>query len=285
MEELVEWLARFFSPNLLIKIGLALLQLVGILITTKLLLRFGYFFLERLFKGKNKSDKYIRQRNKTLNSILKSALRYILYFIGGTMALEVLGVPTTSIIAGAGVVGVAVGFGAQSLVKDIITGFFILFEKQFVLGDYIKIAGQEGFVEEIGLRVTKIKDFDGIIHNIPNGSIKQVTNLTASARRVVVDVAIDYQQNIQEAITILDELCQEVKEEHTNIIKDGPTVLGVQELAASSVNLRITAMVDPFQIWEMERIIKQQVKEHFDEREIEIPYKHLTIVKKSEELV
>ncbi|GAB6099646.1 mechanosensitive ion channel family protein [Halanaerocella petrolearia] len=280
MEELIDWLAQLLAPEILIKSGLALLQLFGILIATKLLLRFGSFFLDRLFREKDSDDKYIKQRNKTLNSILQSGIRYILYFIGGTMALEVLGVPTTSIIAGAGVVGVAVGFGAQSLVKDVITGFFILFEKQFVLGDYIKIAGQEGVVEEIGLRVTKIKDFDGIIHNIPNGSIDQVTNLTASARRVVVDAAINYEQDIQEAINVLDKLCQEIKDEYAEVIKEGPTVLGVQELASSSVNLRIVAMVDPFQVWQMERVIKQRIKERFDQLEIDIPYDHLTIVEK-----
>ncbi|GAB6137163.1 mechanosensitive ion channel family protein [Halanaerobaculum tunisiense] len=282
MEQVIAWLAQFFAPATLIQIGLALLQIVSIVVATKLLLYLGDKFLTQMFREKADTDQYVKQRNKTLNSLLHSGLRYLFYFIGGTMVLEVLGVPTVSIITGAGVVGVAVGFGAQSLVKDVITGFFIIFEKQFVVGDYIKIANREGIVEEIGLRVTKIKDFDGIIHTIPNGSIDQVTNLTASARRVVVDAAITYEQDIQEALNVLDKLCEEIKEEYTTVFKEGPTVLGVQELADSSVNLRLVAMVEPFQLWQMERVLKQQVKERFDQVGIEIPYNHLTVVEKSE---
>jgi len=273
------FLAKILDPNLLMKVGIGLLQIAGILIAGKLILKFGNYLIDRLFEEKERHDKYIKRRNKTLQIVLKSALRYTLYFFGGTMALDVLGVPTTSIIAGAGVVGLAVGFGAQNLVRDVITGFFILFEKQFSIGDYIKVAGIDGVVQEIGLRVTKVRNFDGDLHIIPNGKIEQVTNLSSEARRVVIDAPIDYDQDIKEAIEILKELSNELKDEYP-VIYEGPTVQGVQELAGSSVNIRLVAMVEPLESWQIARIIRQRVKERFDEKGIDIPYNHMVIVNK-----
>ncbi|MCK8826852.1 mechanosensitive ion channel family protein [Natroniella acetigena] len=267
------------SATILQQIGLAFLQLAAILVAIKLLLRFGDFLIERLFEEREEYEKYTKQRNKTLNFVLKSGLRYSIYFIGGTMALDVVGVPTTSILAGAGVVGLALGFGAQNLVKDIITGFFILFEKQFVVGDYVQIVEVEGIVREIGLRVTKIKNFDGDLHIIPNGSIEQVTNFSTEARRVVVNAPIDYEQSIQEAISVLEELASELKNEYQEI-KEGPTVQGVQELADSSVQIRVIAMVEPMESWQIGRVMKQRIKERFDQVGITIPYQHLTVVNK-----
>jgi small conductance mechanosensitive channel len=273
------FIKRILDPDLLMKIGVGLLQLAGILIVGKLLLKLGNYLIDRLFEEKTKYDQYVKRRNKTLQIVLKSALRYILYFLGGTMGLDVLGVPTTSIIAGAGVVGLAVGFGAQNLVRDVITGFFILFERQFSIGDYVKVAGIEGIVQEIGLRVTKVRNFDGDLHIIPNGKIEQVTNLSSETRRIVIDAPIDYDQNIKEAIDILKELANELKEEFPQI-KEGPTVQGVQELAGSSVNIRLVAMAEPMESWQIARIIRQRVKERFDEKGIEIPYNHMVIVNK-----
>ncbi|OCL28460.1 mechanosensitive ion channel protein MscS [Orenia metallireducens] len=273
------FLKKILDPDLLIKIGIGLLQLAGILIAGKILLKLGNYLIDRLFEEKTKYDQYVKRRNKTLQIVLKSALRYTLYFVGGTMGLEVLGVPTTSIIAGAGVVGLAVGFGAQNLVRDVITGFFILFEKQFSVGDYVKIAGIEGIVQEIGLRITKVKNFDGDVHIVPNGKIEQVTNLSSETRRVVIDAPIDYNQNIKEAINILTELSTELKEEYPQI-KEGPTVQGVQELAGSSINIRLVAMAEPMESWQIARVIRQKIKERFDEKGIEIPYNHMVIINK-----
>jgi small conductance mechanosensitive channel len=266
------------SPGLWIKVISVLLKVVGILIGTKLLLRFSKTMIDRLFKERENDDRYTRQ--STLQSVLKSALRYVVYFIAATMVLAVFGFSPAPILASAGVVGLAVGFGAQSLVKDVITGFFILFEKQFVVGDYVKILDVDGIVEEIGLRVTKIKNFDGDLHIIPNGKIEQVTNLTANIRRVVVDAPIEYEQNIAEAKQVLEELCSELNEEYQDVIAEEAKVLGVQDLAASSVNIRIVAMVEAMDSWQMGRVFRQRVKEKLDQNEIGIPYDHLTIVNK-----
>ncbi|MBM7624542.1 mechanosensitive ion channel family protein [Sporohalobacter salinus] len=271
---------QVITADLLTSAGIIILQLAGIFILSKLLFKFINYLIKNIFEEKKGYDKQTKQRNKTLKTILKSALRYLFYFVVVTTSLQVLGIPTASILAGAGVFGLAVGFGAQSLVEDIITGFFILFENQFGVGDYIKTSGVEGFVTEVGLRTTRIKNFDGDLHIIPNGNIKQVTNLTADLRRVTVDAAIEYEQDIGQAITVLEDLCQEVKLEYSEIISEGPKVLGVQELAASSVNIRVIAMVEAEEAWQLERVMKQKIKERFDEESIGIPYNHLTLVEK-----
>ena len=270
-----------FAPQLWLKGGIILLKLLGVIVASRLLLRFSQSLIVKIFKEKKNNNRYIQQRNSTLQSVLKSTLRYVIYFIAVTMALTVFGISPAPILASAGVVGLAVGFGAQSLVKDIITGFFILFEKQFVVGDYIQIGGVDGIVEEIGLRVTKIKNFDGDLHIIPNGNINQVTNFTANVRRVVVDAPIQYNQNISEAREVLEEVCTEINEEYKNIIEEGPKVLGVQDLAASSVNIRVIAMVEAMESWQLGRVLKQRIKEKFDQENISIPYNHLTIVNKN----
>lgn len=279
--ELVNQLSqKITSAEVWIKLIIILVKVIGVLVATKLVLRFSKTMVERIFKEKEEDDRYTKQRNNTLKSVLKSALRYLIYFIAATMILATFGISPAPILASAGVLGLAVGFGAQSLVKDIITGFFILFEKQFVVGDYIEVVGVDGIVEDIGLRVTKIKNFDGDLHIIPNGKIDQVTNLTADVRRVVVDAPIEYEQEIAAATEVLEEVCHEVSEEYTDIIAEGPHVLGVQDLAASSVNIRVIAMVEAMESWRLGRILKQRIKEKFDEKDIGIPYNHLTIVNK-----
>ena len=262
--------------------GAVVLQLIGVIIIAKLLFNFINYLIDNLFDEKEDYDDQTIQRNQTLKTILSSALLYLFYFIVITMSLQILGIPISSILAGAGVFGLAIGFGAQELVEDVITGFFILFENQFGVNDYVKISDVEGFVEAVGLRTTTLKSLDGDTHIIPNGNIAQVTNLTADLRRIKIDAAIEYEQDIQEATAVLEDIGQELKEEFPQVIKEGPKVLGVQDLAASSVNIRMIAMVDAKKMWHMERVMKQKVKERFDKEGIGIPYNHLTVVNKED---
>ena len=271
---------QFITADMLKSIGIIALQLLGVFITAKLLFNFINYLIDNLFDEKEEHDRQTIQRNQTLKTILKSALRYLFYFIIITMALQVLGIPISSILAGAGVFGLAIGFGAQELVEDVITGFFILFENQFGVNDYVKISNVEGFVESVGLRTTTLKSLNGDTHIIPNGNIEQVTNLTADFKRVSVDAAIEYEQDIQEAVDVLEDISAEIAEEYSDIINEGPKILGVQDLAASSVNIRVVAMVEAREMWMMERVMKRKIKDRFDEEGIGIPYNHMTIVDK-----
>ncbi len=274
---------RLFSSVLLWNILIKAVYAVLVILGAVLIIRVGNKFIDKLIK--EEEGKEIRRKN-TLMLLLKSVLKYTIYFFAGIIILSIFGVPVTSLIAGAGIFGLAIGFGGQSLVKDIINGFFILFENQFSVGDYVETAGQEGIVEELGLRTTIIRNFAGQVHIIPNGEIGQVTNYSDGKMRVLVDVGISYDENPSEAIDKLEELCQIIAQEKGDVLLEGPTVLGVQELADSSVVLRILAKVKPMEQWAMGRYIKQRVKEYLDEVGIEIAYPHLVLLSKgnSEEI-
>ncbi|MFP4662516.1 MAG: mechanosensitive ion channel family protein [Halanaerobiales bacterium] len=245
-----------------------------------LIIFIGNKYIDKLIS--DEEDKQIRRKN-TLMMLLKSILKYTIYFFTAVIILSIFGIPVASLIAGAGILGLAIGFGAQSLVKDVINGFFILFEDQFAVGDYVEAAGKDGLVEELGLRTTIIRNFAGQKHIIPNGEIGQVTNYSEGKMRVLVDVGITYEENPSYAIDKLNELCEQIAKEKADILMEGPKVLGVQELADSSVVLRILAKVKPMEQWYMGRYIKQRVKEYLDEVGIDIAYPHLIVLPKENE--
>src|SRR5699024_2609888 len=191
--------------------------------------------LERRKKIKFGMDK---KKANTLAGILKNIIKYVFYFLGLIAVLDLFGIETSSLIATAGIGGLAIGFGAQSLVKDIITGFFIVFEEQFNVGDYVQIGEYEGIVEEIGLRVTKIRDFSGELHIIPNSNIIVVTNKNTEAMRALVKVSIHYNEDINKVIKILEEISDEVRNSSNDII-EGPNVLGISDLGEYNTKLTI----------------------------------------------
>lgn len=219
------------------------------------------------------------KKANTLAAILKNLSKYVFYFIGLVPALELFGIKTTSILATAGIGGLAIGFGAQSLVKDVITGFFILFEDQFSVGDYVKVEGYEGIVEEMGLRVTKIRGFSGELYIIPNSNIQIVTNGTKGAMRSLVEVSISYEEDIDKAMKVLEKICKELKDTEKSIV-EGPTVLGVSKLGEYDIVLTIVAKTDAMEQWRIERILRKRIKEEFDNENIEIPYPKRVVIEK-----
>nr|WP_204989939.1 mechanosensitive ion channel family protein [Sporohalobacter salinus] len=267
---------NIIAPNNLILIGTIILQLIVIILLGNILKKTSYLLIDRLFEDDNCGND--RQADQTLNSLLKSLFRYGIYFIGITMGLKIMGIPTFSILAGAGVVGLAVSFGARNLVEDIITGFFILFEGQFGVGDYIKTAGIDGVVKEMDLRVTRIQNFDGDIHIIPNSEIKQVTNYTTADSRVIINIGVSYEENIAEVINILDRYIKELK---ITGLKSAPQVVGIEEFGDSSIIIRISAWTDPLEKWQVARKLRQKIKEKLDQEKIEIPYPKRVIIKQN----
>jgi len=270
----------FFSYIVLWELLFKVVYCILVILAGKLLIKVGIKVIERFMNRENGKD---NKRRKTLMLLLESVLRYIIYFFVIVTALSIFGVPVASLIAGAGILGLAVGFGAQKLVEDVINGFFILFEDQYGVGDFVDLAGKTGTVQEFGLRTTTIRNGAGQVYIIPNGDIRDVTNYTSvSDMRVMVDVRISYDEKPAEAIKELEKLCQMIAEEKADILTDGPKVLGVQELADSSVVLRVMARVKPMEHWGMGRYMNQRIKEYFDERGIEIAYPHLVLVSKPE---
>ncbi|MGE5559930.1 MAG: mechanosensitive ion channel family protein [Chloroflexota bacterium] len=222
------------------------------------------------------------RRARTLAALLQSILRYAVDFLAVIAVFQAFDIPTASFLAGAGIVGLALGFGAQNLVRDMITGFFLIYEDQFAVGDYVTIGELSGTVEEMGLRVTKLRDFSGDMHIIPNGSIDRTTNHSRGAMRAMVDVGIAYEEDLDRALAVLADLCRDVANDHRDILVEGPSVLGVTDLGPSEVRIRITAMTKPMQQWTVERALRKRITQGLAAAGIEIPYqKYVTVPARS----
>lgn len=220
------------------------------------------------------------RRVNTLRGLARSLLKYSIYFIGGVMILEELGVPTTSILAGAGILGLAVGFGAQNLVRDVITGFFILFEDQFAVGDYVTVSGVTGYVDEMGLRVTKIRSWTGEIHIIPNGKIEQVTNYARNGSGVLFEVTVAYEEDLDQVISVINDTCHKLAQEIPDPVIEEPRALGVVDLGDQGATIQIFGLVKPMEHWGYTRELRKRLKAEFERVGIEIPYPHRVIMKK-----
>lgn len=199
------------------------------------------------------------RRTVTVAKLLENIVAYVVMFIMLIAILGVFDINASGLLAGAGVIGLAVGFGAQSLVKDVITGLFILLEDQFSVGDYVKIGQFEGVVLEIGLRTTKVKSWTGEIHTLPNGSIIQVTNYSVSNSVAFVDVSISYEADIAKAEQVIEDLLVELPSKYEKMVTT-PQLLGVQTLAASEVILRVIAEVEPMQHAVIARALRKEIK-------------------------
>lgn len=225
------------------------------------------------------------KRARTLAGFLRRAAAVLIYAVALMAALRVLGVDITPILAGAGVAGVALGFGAQGLIKDLISGLFILAEDQFRVGDVIKTAGVAGQVERVTLRVTQVRDLEGVVHTIPNGEIKVVSNLTKGFSRVSLDVGVGYGEDLDRAIKLLDAVGRELAEDPQfgPLILEPPVVLGVEALAESQVTLRLLAKTLPLRQWDVARELRRRIKLAFDREDIETPYPHHVLLRRADD--
>lgn len=254
-------------------------KIISIVILIYLAIKIGSTIIHKFMARQRKSNSKFtlnEKRSMTLEAILKSILRYSVYFFGIVGILtQVFG---TISLTFAGIGGVAIGFGAQSLVKDIINGFFILFEDQYAVGDYINIDDKGGIVESIELRVTKIRDFNGDIHIIPNGLITKITNHSRGDIRVLVEVDVPYDTNIDKVIGIISEVCEKYKSKNENMV-DGPKVLGVSALKESSITIKVMGKAKPMTQWDSEMEIRREIKMALDREKIEAPYPKRMVVK------
>ncbi|EGT3600926.1 mechanosensitive ion channel family protein [Clostridium perfringens] len=203
------------------------------------------------------------RKANTLGTLLKSILMYSVYFIGITTILSIIFGNISWAFASVG--GVAVGLGAQSFVKDVINGIFILFDNQYNVGDYVTIEGVSGIVEVIGLRTTELRDYDGSLHIIPNGMIRIVTNNCRGDMRVQIDIGISYSEDINKVINTINSVCYTYNKENNNITEP-LKVWGVTDLTSSSVNLRICGKVKSMKLWETEVELRKRIKMTLDKK-------------------
>lgn len=209
------------------------------------------------------------QRAKTLGEVLKSVLKYSVYFMGIAIIISTVFGGVSFTFASIG--GIAVGLGAQSLIKDLINGFFILFENQFGVGDHVTLGAFSGIVKSIGIRTTVITDFNGDIHSIPNGSITGVTNHSRNNIKFVVDVNISYEEDTEKIMKIIKSTCEEFQNKNIEHIENPLEVVGITALGLSGVTIRVTGKAKPLMQWNMENELRMAIKLTLDKNKIEMP--------------
>lgn len=214
------------------------------------------------------------QRAKTMGDLLKSVITGLLIAVIGTMILAEIGVNIAPIIASAGIIGIALGFGAQSLVKDFLSGIFMIFEDQFGVGDVVDVGEASGTVEAVTLRVTRLRSLDGTVWYVPNGEILRVGNMSQNWSRAVVDVGVAYDEDLGRVRRVLEEVSHGLWEDDDfrSVIIEEPEVTGVEALAADSITLRVLLKTAPLEQWAVARELRQRIKARFDHEGIEIPF-------------
>ena len=273
------------GAELWIWIGQAALRIVIIIVLAFILKAIGTRVINAIFRDKSNSPIRLTtsRREQTLKNLLNNVLSYVLVAIVILMILDTFDVPIRTMLAGAGVVGLAIGFGAQTLVKDIIAGFFIIFEDQFSVGDYIEIGEIEGDVEVIGLRTTKLRSYFGQQYVIPNGNIDIVTNYSAANGFAMVEINIPYEANILKVEKLIEQILQTLPANYDIFIGE-PEINGVQALEESNYVLRIRAETLPVAQWEGARVIRKEVKEKLFEAGVEIPSPRLLVYSKDDRM-
>ncbi|MGD0152537.1 MAG: mechanosensitive ion channel family protein [Thermacetogeniaceae bacterium] len=251
--------------NYSVKLIRILLIIVGLILAGQV----GNRLISGILRPDRIPGNWGESRIKTMRGLVRSLLRYALYFVGAIMILP------TSVLAGAGILGLAIGFGAQSLVKDVITGFFILFEDQFAVGDYVTVSGVTGTVEDIGLRVSKIRESTGELHIVSNGEIRQVTNMARGAMGVLVEVSVPYKQDLDEATAVIEAAAGRVADANRSVVLEDPRVLGVSSFGEAGVILQVFAKVKPMQQWAFGRLLRRAIKEALDAAGIATSSPHL----------
>lgn len=233
---------------------------------------------------RNKEGSEIKKRADTMSSVVRYLMITVVVGVAGMMILKEIGIDIGPILAGAGVLGVAVGFGAQSFVKDVISGFFILFEDQIRVGDVVQIADKNGTVEKVTLRMVVLRDLHGNVHYIPSGEIGVVTNMTKTFSRYVFDIGVSYKEDVDEVIEIMKEVDEDLRSDpdYADDILEPLEVMGLERFADSAVIVRARTMTRPIKQWGVGREFNRRLKKKFDERGIEIPYPQLTVSQKDE---
>ena len=263
-----------FSPENLILWWGKFIAIIIILVVAKIVLSVINKLIEKALTPLKKSKNYKKRisRANTLIPLLQSVSKYVIYFISGVMVLRELGVDTTAIIASAGVIGLAVGFGAQSLVKDVLSGAFLLFEGIISVGDSVNVGEHSGTVEVIGLRNIHLRKYSGELRVIPYGEVASFGNFNKGYMRAIVKVGVAYEQDVEKGMKALEEIADKWAEENKDIVLEAPIVQGVLSLGSSEVTLRVSIKVKPMTHWGAERELKRRIKDTFDKKGIEIPF-------------
>ncbi|WP_066870289.1 mechanosensitive ion channel family protein [Clostridium mediterraneense] len=269
-----------FHTDVINKFIIKFVMIVIILILVLLIIKFGNKLIDKIVEKQSEINSKFsinEKRANTLGTLLKSILKYSAYFFGILMMIGII-IGGQVPLAFASVGGVAIGLGAQSFVKDLINGIFILFEEQYSVGDYVTIDKYTGIVESIEIRTTTLREFSGAYHIIPNGLISVVSNHSKGNMQINVYVSIAYEESIDNAINVIKVACEKFANEHEDVTK-APIVRGVTDLGASGMTIRVLGEAKPMTQWNVEAELRKVIKEALDEAGIEIPYNKLQVIK------
>ncbi|MER6347353.1 mechanosensitive ion channel family protein [Streptomyces sp. NPDC001595] len=232
-----------------------------------------------LHRDRSRARERREQRARTIGSVLSSIVSVVLFVIAVAMVLDQVGIALGPLLASAGVVGLAIGFGAQSLVADYLSGMLIMIEDQYGVGDSVDLGEAVGEVEHVGLRLTHVRDLDGGLWHIRNGEILRVRNDSQEWARAVLDVAVAYEANLDEVYRVLEETGQALRQDpdFADVLLEDPAVWGVQSLDADGVLVRMAVRTLPLQQWAVTRELRRRVKEALDAAGIDIPYPQRTV--------
>lgn len=256
------------------------LRVLLIIVLTFIALRVAKFVSTRLLTFSLKTDDVeFKKRVDTLSSIIQNILFIAITFVAAIIVLGELGVEIGPVLAAAGIVGLAVGFGAQNLVQDVISGFFILLEDQIRVGDVVQIGDKGGVVEKVTLRTVILRDLSGNVHFIRNGQIQVVTNMTKEYGRYVFDIGVAYKEDVDHVIEVIKRVDEEMRNhpDFKDDILEPIEILGLDQFADSAVIVKARIKTKPIKQWGVGREFNRLLKKRFDEEGIEIPFPHVTL--------
>jgi len=235
--------------------------------------------VEMMRRHADGGEEELEKRAATIGRLLRKTLAVLIWVVAILMALREAGFDVMPLLAGAGVAGIALGFGAQSLVRDVISGLFLIIENQIRVNDVVMINGVGGLVEEINLRTTVLRGMDGTVHIFPNGSIQTLANLTREYSYYVFDMGVAYKEDTDRVAQVMKEVAEELRQdpEYAPFILEPLEVLGVDKFADSAVIIKARIKTKPIKQWMVGRELNRRFKKKFDELGIEIPFPHRTI--------
>ena len=271
---------KFWSPERLAQYSVKFVSIILIIVIALI----AYLIISKLLRKllEKKLGETQARRIRTIVPLTNNILKYIIFFIALIMILHELGINYSAILAGAGVIGLAVGFGAQSLVKDVIAGFFLLFEDTVSVGDVITVGNEGGLVESIGIRNTRFREFSGLLRVIPNGELTRFGNFNRGFMRAVVNISLAYEQDAEKGMEIALNTANQWAAENKEIVLEEPFVQGILDFGSSGITVRIVVKVKPQTQWNAEFELRRRIKKAFDAAGVEIPFERRVIYTKQD---
>jgi moderate conductance mechanosensitive channel len=270
------WFKDLSHPEVWIRAGEMIFKILLIILFSRIVVWLIRGVVNRIFQSRSHTMRISQRRTETARILVNNTVSYVMYFVALLLVIDQLGFNLAPILASAGVLGLAIGVGASKIVTDLISGFFIVFEDAYAVGDTISIEKITGTVVEIGLRMTKIKGNNGEIHIIPNGRVNDITNFSIENSVALVDVPVTTQEKLDHVTRVLNMVCELCEGQIQGLTKK-PTFLGIHQFSSNEVVYRIQADCEPLKHWAVERAIRAKVKESFEVNQIQLGYPTLGV--------